>query len=82
MWEKFIEDWKQTRSKDMEIDKNYTSNYDGNKVAYESVRNHLIVKINDCEEAESKAILEGKIQSEIDMWHDMKSLYLGFLAQM
>ena len=56
--------------------------YDGNKVAYENVKSHLVVKINDCEEAEYKAVAEGKLQSEIDMWNDMRNLYLGFLAQM
>jgi len=57
-------------------------NYDGNKVAYENVKNHLIVKISDCEKAKNKAISEGKLQSEINMWHDMRSLYLGFLVQL
>lgn len=56
--------------------------YNGNKVAIETVKNHLIVKIDELKSAEEQAILDGKIQSEIENYHDQSMLYAGFLAQL
>ena len=53
-----------------------------NKCALEMVKNHIVVKINEMKEAEKKAITEGRIQSQIDMYHDAYCLWLYLLEQM
>lgn len=53
-----------------------------NKCAVENVRNHIIVKMNEMKKAEKEAMAEGRIQSQIDMYHDAFYLWAGFLAQL
>lgn len=55
---------------------------DLNKCALENVKNHIIVKMNEMKKAEKQAIEEGRIQSQIDMYHDEFCLWAGFLAQL
>lgn len=55
---------------------------DLNKCALENVKNHIIVKMNEMKKAEKQAIKEGRIQSQIDMYHDEFCLWAGFLAQL
>lgn len=53
-----------------------------NKCALENVKNHIIVKMNELEKTKKQAIAEGRIQSQIDMYHDEFCLWAGFLAQL
>lgn len=55
---------------------------DLNKCALENVKNHIIVKMNEMKKAEKQAIEEGRIQSQIDMYHDEFCLWAGFLSQL
>lgn len=58
------------------------SGYAGNKVALQSVKDHLTVKMEELEKAEKKAAAEGRNSSLIGYYHDQFMLYAGFLAQL
>jgi hypothetical protein len=53
-----------------------------NKVALENVKEDLFVKKNRYKVAELEAIKENRIQSQIDMYHDMSELYNRLLSQL
>ena len=53
-----------------------------NKCALENVKNHIITQMNNAKRDEEQAIKEGRIQSQIDMYHDTFCLWAGFLAQL
>ena len=53
-----------------------------NKQAIENVKDHIITKMDEAKNAEQQAIRDGRIQSQIDMYHDQFCLWAGFLAQL
>ncbi|MDF2487300.1 MAG: hypothetical protein K0R46_3468 [Herbinix sp.] len=53
-----------------------------NKVALENVKTDLLIKKNRYKDAELEAIKEGRIQSQIEMYHDMSELYDKLLTQL
>lgn len=59
-----------------------TSISDLNRCAVENIKNHIITKMDEMEKAEKQAIKEGRIQSQIAMYHDSFCLWAGFLAQL
>lgn len=59
-----------------------TSISDLHRCAVENIKNHIILKMDEMKKAEEQAIKEGRIQSQIDMYHDSVCLWAGFLAQL
>lgn len=54
-----------------------------NECAVENVKNAILQKMRSAEKAEKQAKDEGgRVQSQIDMYHDEFMLWAGFLAQL
>lgn len=53
-----------------------------NEVALENVKNNLLVNKTKYKKAELEAIKENRVQSQIEMYHDMSELYDNLLYQL
>lgn len=53
-----------------------------NKCAVENVKNHIVLEMHMCKNAEKKAKVEGMTDECIEMYSDMFDLYARFLAQL
>lgn len=53
-----------------------------NKVALENVKTDLLIKKNKYKDAELEAIKDNRVQSQVQMYHDMSKLYSDLLKQL
>lgn len=53
-----------------------------NKVALENVKADLLIKKNKYKDAELEAIKDNRVQSQVQMYHDMSKLYSDLLKQL
>lgn len=53
-----------------------------NKCAIENVKADILVKKNRYKDSEREAIKDGRIPSQIEMYHDMSELYSMLLKQL